>query len=373
MTMRGRGRGAIQKLAKGAVGSLARVDRGRPDLLGVLTYHRLAPAGSVHARGIVSATPEGFARQMTMVANEYHPVSLADLVRRRTGGAALPRRSVLVTFDDAYVDFGDVAWPILRDLGIPTILFVPTAFPDAGLEFWWDRLHRTLVTATDRDTWDSPAGPVALTTAAQRARAYALMRERIKSLPHAEALALVDQVAEDLGADPGDRLADREQPADLDGSRAGGVMGWAALRALADDGCDLGAHSRTHPLLTRLRPDELRGEIEGSIADLARRLDRSPSPAFAYPSGATSPVVRDAAEHGGVEVAFTTDRGINDLRHCDWLAIRRINVGLRTDLALIRAQLDSRFGPFVGSLARRRRVRDTWSGRASVPATSGPG
>jgi hypothetical protein len=51
-------------------------------------------------------------------------------------------------------------------------------------------------------------------------------------------------------------------------------------------------------------------------------------------------VVR-ATERAGYEVAFTTMRGINDVRRQSWLRMLRINIGSTTPATLIRAQLGS--------------------------------
>ena len=47
----------------------------------------------------------------------------------------------------------------------------------------------------------------------------------------------------------------------------------------------------------------------------------------------------DGLAEDGFELAFTTVRGLNDLRNADPLRLRRINVGQRASLALLRSQL----------------------------------
>ena len=47
----------------------------------------------------------------------------------------------------------------------------------------------------------------------------------------------------------------------------------------------------------------------------------------------------DALRGSGIELAFTTRRGVNDLTTADPLRLRRINIGQRTTLNLLRAQL----------------------------------
>jgi peptidoglycan/xylan/chitin deacetylase (PgdA/CDA1 family) len=339
------GRPAVRGAGRLALDWLGRLagtfDAGHRDVFAVLTYHRIAGADDpAPSSGTVSATPEAFARQVELLAAEFRPVSLGDLLDRAGGGPALPRRAVLVTFDDAYADFATTAWPILRAAGVPATLFVPTAAPDAGVPFWWDRLHHAVATTDRRDEWPSPAGRLPLASPEDRRHAFRRLRDHVKGLPHDTVEGCVDGIVADLG------LPDEpDLPA---------VLGWTDLRRLAADGVELAAHSRHHPLLTRVRQDQLDDEIGGSVADLAERLGRAPAAAFAYPAGAYSGAVRAATARAGIRLGFTTERGLNDLRRADRLALRRINVGRRTDHTVLRAELHSRIGPAVAALAERR-------------------
>lgn len=354
-----RPRAIAQTLVGRVLGGLATIDRGRRDVVGVLTYHRILTPGGSAPPGIASASAEGFQRQMEMLASAYHPIGLGELVSRADGGPALPRRSVLVTFDDGYHDTASVAWPILRALGIPAVLFVPTAMPDSGQRFWWTRLYAAIIDADGSARWDSPIGPMPLANLDDRHAAYRRLRARVKELANDEATAFVARVESDLGprSDAGPRGSSTPQ---------GDVLDWSELRALAADGMDLAAHSRSHPLLTNVPAAELDPEIGGSVDDLALRLDLLPTAAFAYPSGAHSASVRASAARNGIRVAFTTDRGLNEVAHCDWLALRRINVGARTDRAWLRAQLGSRTGPWVATIAERRGERRSSAGTSAA-------
>jgi peptidoglycan/xylan/chitin deacetylase (PgdA/CDA1 family)/GT2 family glycosyltransferase len=79
------------------------------------------------------------------------------------------------------------------------------------------------------------------------------------------------------------------------------LMSWADLHALTDAGLSVGAHTRTHPRLTRLTPEAARNEIAGSRADLERGLPRL-SPVFAYPYGDHDEGVRTLAAEAGFAV-----------------------------------------------------------------------
>jgi peptidoglycan/xylan/chitin deacetylase (PgdA/CDA1 family) len=302
------------------------LERRNPDraLLHVLTYHRVDEASGRPDLypGLIGATPAEFAEQMSFLARRYSVIGADELLAARDGTAPLPERALLVTFDDAYADFGEHAWPVLSRLRLPAILFVPTAFPDDPTRaFWWDRVYHA-VTATGSPVVDTPAGRISLRRPEDRVLAFRRLRDHLKSLPPVDCETAVDELCATLAVAPA----------------RGAVLGWNALRQLAADGVTLAPHTRTHPLLDRVAPDVARQEIAGSIADLEREVGPS-SPIFAYPSGRSSEAAAALLPELGIRVAFTTGRGSNDLARADWLRLRRINVGPRSSLGLLRAQL----------------------------------
>jgi peptidoglycan/xylan/chitin deacetylase (PgdA/CDA1 family)/GT2 family glycosyltransferase len=76
------------------------------------------------------------------------------------------------------------------------------------------------------------------------------------------------------------------------------LASWDALRSLARSGIAIGAHTRTHPMLTRLAPEAALEEMVGSRVDLERELE-SVSPLFAYPYGEHDESVRALAATAG--------------------------------------------------------------------------
>src|SRR5215218_9018108 len=165
--------------------------------LTVLTYHRVGDP-RCGPPGLVSATPAAFERQMRWLARTGRAVGLDDVLRGRDGEGPPARDAVLVTFDDAYRDFAEHAWPVLRRLRIPVVLFVPTAFPASGRAFWWERLFAAIDAA--RGEVDTPLGRLHLRTRSRRRRTYRALRDHVKTLPHDRAMALVDDLVAALGA-----------------------------------------------------------------------------------------------------------------------------------------------------------------------------
>jgi peptidoglycan/xylan/chitin deacetylase (PgdA/CDA1 family) len=332
----------LRSLVGAAVGSrgfervvdlLERFDRPRRSILAVLTYHRVAHPGEAPDLdpGLVSATPQEFALQMRYLAKTGRVVSIDDVLGARRGNGHLPPGAILVTVDDAYRDFAEHIWPAMQRLGLPVTLFVPTGYPDRPERtFWWDRLHHALTATKRSDELETPVGSLPLRSGSDRRRTFVALRDYLKALEDGEMQQMVERLTTELGAPPS----------------ANAVLGWDELRQLAKEGVALAPHTRTHAFLDRVTPERAREEIAGSFADLERAVGGT-RPVFSFPSG------QHGAEHAqilaeeGFEVAFTTGRGVNDLRRPYWLRMRRINVGGRSSLPVVRAQLLS-FAPGMG-------------------------
>jgi peptidoglycan/xylan/chitin deacetylase (PgdA/CDA1 family) len=293
------------------LGVLERAEPRRPNLLRVLTYHRVTD-------------PSTFGQHMQYLGSHYRVVPLSALLEAAAHGTSLPPRSVLITFDDGYREVGEQAWPILRRLGLPAVLFVPTAYPDHPQQaFWWDRLEQALDDTPRRDRLQTPIGHFSLSRSADRVRACSRLKHYLTTLHHDDARHRAETVCRELDAP----------------SRPGpGILGWHDLRRLAREGLAIGAHSRTHPFMDRLSAEEARSEVLGAQQDLRRELGEA-LPIFCYPNGRCSPAVLDALREAGIVVAFTTRRGTNDLRTADPLRLRRINVSRAATLPVLRVRL----------------------------------
>ena len=101
----------------GIVRALEAVDRDRPDILPVLTYHRVALPDDDHYPGLISASPKGFAEQIQALQRRFSFIGLDAVLERQAGGPEIPARSILLTFDDGYRDFAESAWPALETAG----------------------------------------------------------------------------------------------------------------------------------------------------------------------------------------------------------------------------------------------------------------
>lgn len=296
-------------------------------LLRVLAYHRIDEVRNddPYYPGLISATPKQFAQQMDLIAGAYSACSMDDVVEAASGGRQLPDNAVLLTFDDATEDFEANAWPVLKKRRLPATVFVPTAYPDDNdRHFWWDRLYRALMCSPNGTQIPVPhTDAVSIRTPAQRTALFRRLRGLLKQLPHEEFLAYMDALNAAAGVPDPPR---------------NNVAGWDALRRMQQEGATLAAHTHTHPMLNQLAVPAIREEVRTSLAVLTRELGRC-SRTLAYPAGGVSETVVSVMRDERVDLAFSTQRGVNPQRFADPHRLRRINVGARTTLSLLRLQL----------------------------------
>ena len=137
------------------------------------------------------------------------------------------------------------------------------------------------------------------------------------------------------------------------------LMDWDTVRDLEAQGCQLGAHTVTHPRLTELDAARCREELEGARERLERELGHPPMH-LAYPFGDWNAAVRDMAAEVGYATACSTTRGMAGPTD-DPLALPRITIYGHDSLADFRSRvrtgraLGERFAGVLGGLVSRLR------------------
>jgi peptidoglycan/xylan/chitin deacetylase (PgdA/CDA1 family) len=110
-------------------------------------------------------------------------------------------------------------------------------------------------------------------------------------------------------------------------------LSWDALRELADHGWEIGAHTVSHPHLTRLDDEALAHELSASKADCERELGR-PCTSLAYPYGDVDDRVEEATRAAGYE--FAVSLAIHEPKPLRWprVGVYHVDSGLRERLKL---------------------------------------
>lgn len=261
-----------------------------------------------------------FRRQLEFLLKHYQIVTLDDLVRAVCGEQPLPERAALITFDDGVKNNFTVAYPILREYGVPATIFLTMDLIGSDEFLWFDELYLliregllrgvalNLPESAERqyqegDVWASYATSVeALKRAGTRRREAFLYHLRSRVPLERE------QWLEDFG-----------------------LLGWDEVRAMERSGLvSFGVHTATHRILSELDDDELVAEV---LAPRQRFSDMvgSETVSFCFPNGRPGidfgKVHQTFLRSCGYRCAFTTDNTLFDWRSGDSMGIGRISVG----------------------------------------------
>ncbi len=90
----------------------------------ILMYHRV---GEVWDGSSTTVSTAAFRRQMEFLkVHRYRVISLGDLLKELKAGGRISFKTVVVTFDDGYLDNFKNAFPVLKQLDLPATVFMIT-------------------------------------------------------------------------------------------------------------------------------------------------------------------------------------------------------------------------------------------------------
>lgn len=291
----------------------------------ILTYHRICEYEQYENYpfdiDLISATKKDFYWQMQFIKKHFNPVKLATLCDFIDGKVNLPKNPIIVTFDDGFEDNYDVAFPILKKLGVPATLFVTTSFVDEKYTIWYERLaHFLLGCDLDVEIPELDIRFSGTVDKCQRRSYYSEIVEKLKVVSNAKRLKILSDLYKKYGED---YLSSGEDVIKLSRS-----VSWDQLKEMSESIFDIGSHTITHPVLTMLTDKDLISELVGSKkileSNLGIKIDT-----LAYPVGmsfAYDQRVKVATKNAGYRLGLSYIEGENHLQKLDEFALRRIHV-----------------------------------------------
>lgn len=110
--------------------------------LAILMYHKV----SDDKRDALTITSDDLNLQFTYLKEKgYRSLSFRDLKSLAADGLPLPRKAVIITFDDAFNSFREKAFPLLKKFDFKATVFVPLAY--LGKTNIWDKGKDQIMTA----------------------------------------------------------------------------------------------------------------------------------------------------------------------------------------------------------------------------------
>jgi peptidoglycan/xylan/chitin deacetylase (PgdA/CDA1 family) len=287
----------------------------------VLNYHRIGlDSGEVSTLfddGVYSAKAEQFFRQMRWLKRYTRILSEQDLIdwidKDPCSEQKIKRPSVVITFDDGYIDNYSIAYPILKSLLIPAIFFICTEMIWERKLRWWDVLAYLIKQCRKSSiVLDGHEYPLRH----NRLQLIAELQSRMKQYPserierEIRILAAVTEM--DL---PSDEVQDRE------------LMTRDQIREMSANRMAIGSHAHTHQALSSMNHGQQEMELTVS-KQLLEEATGKPVRSVSYPFGLYQYIpsaIRNAAERCGYRLGFTSNFGVNYLHEMDGMALKRFS------------------------------------------------
>jgi peptidoglycan/xylan/chitin deacetylase (PgdA/CDA1 family) len=301
----------------------------------VVNYHGVVPSDHSIRESFLDGNlvqPKVFRRQLQFLKSHYNLIHPEDFRAWIEQGKQLPARTVLLTCDDGLLNALTEMVPILRSEDVSCLFFVTSSScSDAPGMLWYEELYLLMrnrpLTAPDLQ--------LAAEEAAESHSPESFQGQWWNTVRRASRL------------DAGTRAEWMDRVRNRCGSmqqslpeRRWRLMNPAELKQLAGHGMSIGAHTRTHPILSLCSEEEARREILESKSAIEQALGR-PVWAFAYPFG-------NPATMGEREVRLAREAGFSagflNVEHWeaeppDLLALARMHVTLDMTLPEFSAHL----------------------------------
>jgi len=292
----------------------------RRNKLIVFNYHRIRPNESRFATafddGVYNLDCDEFSRQIKWLKNNTLILSENELLDCYKNGTFISPESrapcVIITFDDGYRDNYSLAYPIMKQYGVPAFLFVATQMIQSRKLAWWDIIAYLIKHCTKPFI---TVGGRQFSLAIPRKEVIAFFLQRMKQEPHEQTQYLLTELSESCEvALPDALLQDKE------------ILTWEELREMARHQIAIGSHSHSHRVMSTIGIGEQKEEMVLSKQIIEANIGRAVH-SISYPVGELRYITAETfaiAESSGYLLGFTANTGVNDWKGMQPYGIKRM-------------------------------------------------
>ena len=261
----------------------------------ILAYHMV---GDYQSKFIPAMSIHRFQKEIEYLHAHYEIIPLSDLVHKLNEKKNI-NRCIAITFDDGFADNYTIAYPALKRYDIPATIFLLPEHIEKNATPWFIQFRYAFENSKTEFLWIEINGSqyqLEMKNEGQRLAASNMIMASLKGCSNQERLEKLGELFELLG---------------FGGDQGNTMLSWDNVREMCGNGISFGAHTVTHPVLSRLSKEKARQEIMGSKQVIESKTKEKDT-TFAYPFGKeddfnseTISVIRD----GGFECAVTSCPG----------------------------------------------------------------
>lgn len=242
---------------------------------------------------------EVFAEHLRLLRRTRRVVPLHQMVESLAHGEVRDNE-VAITFDDGYENNATVAAPLLADFRMPAAFFLTTGLVGTDEAIWTDKVEMAFDRTARRTVRLGATGDVLpLHSPQERRQALVQAKAMLKRLPADAFKDALAALLHDLGNPDVAPTGDYR------------FMSWDQARAMADAGFEMGAHTVTHPILSRMPFAQAAQEMLAS-RDRVKAECGACSTTFCFPNGKASDVTPELLDfcQRHFKAGLSSERGV---------------------------------------------------------------
>ena len=267
----------------------------------VLMYHRIFERE--YDAWNICVTPKNFEEHVSILKKYFNLLNLKNYMEIRQKKNKIIKRYAVVTFDDGYSDNYYYGKPLLEKHDVPATLFVVAGAVDKRSEFWWDQLARIVydnyetIIKNYPDIMQKGKHDDINLQAMSKLEVCKIIHEHLQTLKMDEREQVLQSISKhnttNRKPDKNDLPLTNEQIREMTSNK--GIF-------------EIGAHTISHPLLSRLSIDEQREEIEGGKNKLEELIDEKVV-SISYPHGDYNNTTLDIIKESNYKYGCTVKKG----------------------------------------------------------------
>ena len=259
----------------------------------IIYYHKFKSKKPWFLPGI---SPKVFEKEMKYLKKMFSILSLEELVNCINEKKKLPKRLAIITFDDGYKDNYQYAFPILKKYQIPATLFITTGNINDRTLFWWDQLnyiiHHSKISKLNLNEY----GKRDFCSLLSKRETYNYLGQSFNNLNTVDREQIISKLKQLTKVQIPPNIAEEF------------ILSWDEIKEMSEYGINIGSHTVTHPILSKIPLENAKYEIQRSKKDIEHHINKKIT-SFCYPNGKQSDFNKDIikiVKDSGYKCAVTT-------------------------------------------------------------------
>ncbi len=238
--------------------------------IAIIMYHRICSKKDIWS--IDTLDTNELEKQIKYLKKYYEILSLEKLHELLSLNKKLPKKGVVITFDDGYKDNFTNAYPILKKYNIPATIFLTTGYIGKDELFWWDKVGYILCNTKLKNINLEDYGNISSPPKENITSYLDSVIENLKYMKEEKREEIIQLLLKNSGVE-----IPKEISIDITAS-------WNDIKEMHENNISFGAHTVNHKVLSKIPINEAKFEILQSKNDIEKNLKTSIK-TFSYPYG----------------------------------------------------------------------------------------